>query len=742
MARILIDDLQVDSRLKKLLKDHGYLKLYPPQEQAFREGVLGDGNFVLSCPTASGKTLVAEICIIERLIKYGGKAVYLLPLRALASEKYDDFMKYDQVGFKVVLTSGDLDTSDPYLKRFDIIIMTNEKMDSLIRHNVAWLREISIIIIDEIHLLNDASRGATLEVVIAKLRRLAPKAKILALSATINNSSEIADWLDAKLVESDWRPVILREGVYCNGTITFKDGELQPVKDQAGDPLISLSLETVKGGGQVLIFTNTRKSTVSVSKKIASSIQILIKKSERKLLEKTAEKVLGSRDQTRMGRALSESIKKGVAFHNAGLPYEYRRIVEANFKNNLIKVIAATPTLSAGLNMPARRVIIRDYKRYDPGLGFSPISVLEIKQMAGRAGRPKYDDVGEAVLMANDLKEQGYLMDKYIFGEPEKIWSKLASEPALRSHILSSIATKFTETYSEILDFLEETFYAYQYKHEVIVSIIQKILDYLVEEEMIINQAGFFKATPFGERISELYIDPKSGEIIKDALFLSHDKNITDLSFLHLISHTPDMQQLYLRKSDYAEFEVLADTVEDEVLTEIPNRWENPYAYEFFLSELKTAYLIKDWIEEETEDKIESKYDVGSGDLQRIVEIAEWLIHASHEIAKLFKYRKILPTLAVLEKRVSKGVRGELLELTQLKGIGRVRARILFNSGYHTLPDLKKADPSDLIRIPSIGSGVAKRILEQLGGVVSKELWRKISDEKMDQQKSLGEYQV
>ncbi len=723
------------------MKKEGYKTLYPTQEEAFKMGALTDENLVLSCPTASGKTLVAEICIINTLMKKSGKAIYLLPLRALASEKYEDFKKYSSLGFKVALTSGDLDSSDPYLSRYDIIIATNEKMDSLIRHNASWLREIRVIVVDEIHVINDPSRGVTLEITIAKLRRIAPHAKILALSATISNSSEIAEWLNAKLVESDWRPIPLKEGVLLNDEITFNTGESKFLKKIFEDELLDLTSETIKENGQVLIFTNTRKSTITLSKKICKVVDHLLKKNEKKNLERLADSLLKSREQTNLGRVLSETIRRGVAFHNAGLPYEYRRIVEEGFKRTQVKVVVATPTLSAGLNMPARRVIIKDYRRYDTGLGYIPISVLEIKQMAGRAGRPKYDEIGEAVLIAHDKREFEFLMTNYVFGEPERIWSKLATEPALRTHILSSIATNFTETYEELIDFLKETFYAKQYSYEIIKGVTEKIINYLTEEEMILIKQNVFKATPFGKKISELYIDPKSGEIIKDALFTSHNRYITEFSFLHLISHTPDMEPLYLRRKDYEELEILADSVKDEILVEIPDKWENTYGYEFFLSEVKTASLINDWINEESEEKIEEKYDIGSGDLQRIVETAEWLIHACYEIAKLFKYDWMIPKLLTLEKRISKGVKEELLELAKLKGVGRVRARVLFNAGYKTIIDLKKARINELVKIPLIGSNIAKKILEQVGGAINRETWRKLSSEEREKQLNLEKYQ-
>jgi len=616
--------------------------------------------------------------------------------------------------------------------------MTNEKMDSLIRHNARWLRDIKIIIVDEIHLLNDPGRGITLEVVITKLRKIAPTAKILALSATIRNSDEIAEWLNADLVESDWRPVILKEGVFIRNKIVFADNSEYNYGDKFIDPLTTLSVETVRNNGQVLIFVNTRKSTVSLSNKLSKVITQALKENEKKILKKIAKKIETAREETTLGKKLASSISKGVAFHHAGLPYEYRRIIEKYFKENLIKVICATPTLSAGLNLPARRVIIRDHKRFDVSLGYTSIPVLEIKQMSGRAGRPKYDKIGEAILIAKDDDELSYLMETYILGEPEKIWSKLASEPALRSHILSAIATRFTSDYNSLTEFIMGTFYAHQYDSSLIMDIIQRVLDYLSEEEMIIYKENRFITTPFGKKISELYIDPKSAEIIRDALFLSSDKKLTELSFLHLICSTPDMQKLYLRKKDYSDIEFLAESSRDEFIVEVPDPWDNPVGYEFFLSELKTALLLREWINEEPEEKITSKFDVGPGDIQRLTELAEWLLQSTYEIAQLFKFNKILRILRILIKRVKHGVKGELLNIIKLKGVARIRGRILFNAGYNTLSKLKEASIEDIAKLPGFGPGLARKILEQIN---KEKITDKIIKGEKDMQKTLSEYE-
>ena len=197
-------------------------KLRPAQEKAIKKGLLERKNLLVCTPTASGKTLIAELAALKSIIEGNGKAIYIVPLKALASEKYKDFKKkYDGIA-KVALSIGDIDSSDSYLVDYDLIITTSEKLDSLIRHHAPWLSLISTIIIDEIHLLNDPGRGPTLEILITILRQLLNKAQIIALSATIGNPEELSEWLKAELVIDDWRPVKLHKGVYLDGDIEFE----------------------------------------------------------------------------------------------------------------------------------------------------------------------------------------------------------------------------------------------------------------------------------------------------------------------------------------------------------------------------------------------------------------------------------------------------------------------------------------------------------------------------------------
>src|SRR3989441_12199195 len=172
--------LPLDPKVVPLLENGGLDQLYPPQEDAIRAGVLDWKNLVLASPTASGKTLVAEICILTHVLERNGKAIYLAPLRALASEKFKEFQRYSEIKkpsgehLRVGISTGDYDSSDPWLGRYDIIISTNEKADSLLRHRAPWMNELSLVVTDEIHLLTHHETRPTLEAVLTRLTEINP----------------------------------------------------------------------------------------------------------------------------------------------------------------------------------------------------------------------------------------------------------------------------------------------------------------------------------------------------------------------------------------------------------------------------------------------------------------------------------------------------------------------------------------------------------------------------------------
>ena len=742
-----VEELPIDEQLKDLLREEGIVELFPPQEEAIRAGALEGRNLVLASPTASGKTLIAVLCAVKHILERDGKVLYLTPLRALASEKYEEFKKLEAIEkpggepIRVAISTGDYDSPELQLASSDIIITTNEKADSLLRHRSPWMSDVSLVVADEVHLLTFPDRGPTLEVVLARLMQLNPSAQILALSATISNADEIAEWLGAEVVDTDWRPVELQEGVLYGNKVYFKDGGVLELPTRGREkPVLALIDRTLGLGGQVLVFVSTRQRAMSLARRLAKHLWERLSEATKLALERIAEEVLSAGERTRLSELLAELIRNGVAFHHAGLSSAHRRIVEREFRSGRIKILTATPTLAYGVNLPARTVIISDYRRYEPGYGFYDISVLDYKQMSGRAGRPRYDKVGEAVLLARTEEELDYLMEVYIRAEPERIWSKLAREKELRSHVLATVAAGFSSDEVGLFDFFSRTFYAHQYGLGVMKGLIRKALSYLLEQGMLVREGKKLRATLFGKRVSELYIDPASAVVIRKAILGERPGKLTDLSLLHLVAHTPDMwPRLRPYKDELEALVAFLEEHEDELFFKPPEPDVDAIGFEEFLGELKVARVLCSWISEAPEDDLLREFHVQPGDLYRLVETARWLLYASRELAALLGDREMAVKLSVLMKRVEHGVKEELLPLVSLRGIGRVRARLLYSHGFRTLDDLRRAHARELLKVPQIGPRLVLSIKEQLGvpvGDEEREVMRRV--EKV--QKSLLEY--
>jgi len=737
----------VPQAVKDILEGLGIKELFPPQVDTIQAGLLEGQNIVLASPTASGKTLIAELASMKHVLENRGKVIYLSPLRALASEKYEEFKKYTQItksdGGKVSvgISTGDFDDADNWMERYDVIVTTNEKADSLLRHRTKWIDNISLVIADEVHLLNEAGRGPTLEIVLARLMQVNPRIQILALSATITNVDEIAGWLNSKYVVTEWRPINLKEGVLLQDEIQYKDGSARRLNEETRVAYVNLVLDTLKNGGQALVFASSRRNAVFAAKTLAGHmnkaapktgsvlIRYNVEKANRELLEKEAHKIEEAGEKTQISDELADMIRCGVAYHHAGLSGEQRKIIEDAFKERKLRVLTATPTLAWGVNLPARTVIIQDYRRFEAGYGNYPIPVLDYKQMAGRAGRPKYDKFGESVIIAKTRDEADYLMEGYVLAKTERIWSKMAVEKIIRGHVLATIASDYAHSEEGIFEFFGKTFYAYQYDVKAIKSIISKILKYLFDEQMITVERRDIYATRFGKRVSELYIDPLSAVIMREALTRKPDY-LTEFSLLHMIAHTPDMGPVmrpYAREVDVLSLQL--EQCRGELLVKPPMEWEDRGGYEEFLGEIKTAMVMKNWIEETTEEQLIKKFGVQPGDLYRVIENAKWLLHATYELAPIVGAdREIKPLSDELGERVSKGIKRELLPIVRLEGVGRVRGRIIYNAGYRAIEDLKGASLEDLTRLPLIGPRLAKKIKEQVGGVVEKEAWEEDLD--------------
>jgi len=707
--RTPVEELPLDPSIVSILKAQGISTLYPPQAEALGP-VLKGKSVVLACPTASGKSLVAYLALVSAALK-GKKGLYIVPLRALASEKYQDLKPFEELGFKIGITMGEHDISARELEKVDILVATSEKTDSLLRHRTPWIDHVGVVVADEIHLLREPSRGPTLEVTLTRLMRHHPTLQVVALSATVANSKEIAAWLNAVHVASDFRPVALKYGVYFDGSLSFTDGTGKSIPPP-GESVERLVRSVLIEGGQALVFVSTRKSSESLAERMGRFVEEHLSQQEKLKLEELSRSLLGSAEEaTGTARRLSHLVLKGTAYHNASLTNQERSAIERAFRQGYLKCLSATPTLAAGVNLPARRVIVRDLTRYEETIGMpAPLAVFEVHQMCGRAGRPQYDPYGEAVLLARSEEEREELTERYLRAPPENVDSKLASESVLRTHLLALVASGEVKREEELEEFLKGTFYGQEYPMAEIRSHLTLAHEFLVRHGLLLKDE--LKATPFGKLTSDLYLDPVTAVLMRTALRNASSKSTT-FSYLASVTATPDIPPLYLRRDETGDM-VARYSEEAQGLLLTPDTDEAiGMEFEVFLSTLKTAVVLEAWIDDgERLLDITERFGLGAGDLHARVERAEWLLSSMAQLAR-WERRELSNVLDELSVRVRYGVSAELLDLVSLRGIGRVRSRALYQNGFKNREELSRASEKEVETI--LGSPqLAHDIMNQL----------------------------
>ena len=554
--------------------------------------------------------------------------------------------------------------------------------------------------------------------------------------------------------------------------------DIRKISEADENPVLSICLDTLKLKKQALVFVSTKRSAEKTAEDISRKVTAAAKSGHhdaimRPISEKESVKLseLILNDLSRPTKQcirLAKVVKRGIAFHHAGLTSNQKSLIEDAFRKGSIKIISCTPTLAAGLDLPAFRTIIRDLKRFT-ARGMQNIPVLEYLQMAGRAGRPGYEDYGEAICIAQSDAEKDEIISTYLFGEPEDIYSKLAVEPVLRTYLLSLISTRIVRTKEDILHFFSDTFWAHQFKDMYrLEMIIDKMLEYLKRWEFIraahkdderrsfehederkdgaedqiegfssaydmIQEKGrkakhysnkkhdeeIYKPTYLGKRVSELYLDPYTAHILIKGLRKSSEtsKDASAFALLQLVCNTLEIRpQLKVKTREIDEIQGLIVKHEDEFLQNEPSIYEPEY--EEYLNSVKTAACLYEWIEEISEEYLLERYAIRPGELKVKIDTADWLLYAASELAHIQHYKPVLKEIMKLRIRLKHGAKEELLALLKLKGIGRVRARKLYSNGIKDIRDIKAMDSSVLAQL--VGRSLALSIKEQVGEDISK----------------------
>jgi helicase len=325
--------------------------------------------------------------------------------------------------------------------------------------------------------------------------------------------------------------------------------------------------------------------------------------------------------------------------------------------------------------------------------------------MFGRAGRPGMEDYGEAIALAKSDDEKKEIFDEYIYGDVENVYSKLSSEPHLRTHILSLISNNFCHSMQELQDFFKSTFFAAQYKNlDEINRIISKIADELILYGFIDKNKGMLAYTPLGKRVSELYLDPLVAYNIIGGIIKSKSAEINPFNLLQCLCYSKGITLLNIKNMEV--MNLLSICQKSYLLIDEPSSFD--FEYDDFLRSIKTAMLFESWISETNEQHIIDEFKIYPGDLRNLLSSLDWLIYSMAELSKIMDEKKNLGFLKRMRTRISYGIKDELFELVSIKGIGRIRARKLFSNGIKSVADVLRTPDEKLSGI--IGPGIAKKI--------------------------------
>lgn len=502
----------------KELEVRGITELEPLQEQAVKAGLFDGKNLVVAAPTSSGKTLVAELAALFHITNRSG-AVIVESLKALAYEKYltfrESYSRDDNYCFSTTIATGDEVTDESVADSISLTVATYEKWYHLILEDPRRLRGKSLLVIDEAQMIADPNRGYRLEALLTWTKLRAPKTQIICLSATIPNAQQVADWLDAELVYVEKRSVPLVEHVWGPAGHYARDRDkedaLVKVGDQSMPTAINQVIDSLERDRElpVAIFCITKNDAESMADSYAK------KRDRRTLCEPLVNDLDSVSEAHPTMRLLRRILPKGVAFHNANLSYDERRLIERAFRDGLIDVVFATPTLSAGVNLPIRTIVIEKfYRQWVPEY----LSNSEYLNMSGRAGRKGIKDSGQSILLARSVSEQERC-SRYLVDVIEPVESQM-TEDRLSQLILQAIVSKLAQSADAFMMFINNTYMRSTESGDIAAEeAFDRIVGDLCDLNMIDRgDGGTYAATPLGKQVAITGIMPQTGKMLFDRL--------------------------------------------------------------------------------------------------------------------------------------------------------------------------------------------------------------------------------
>ncbi|OQR69619.1 DNA polymerase theta-like [Tropilaelaps mercedesae] len=743
-------------------QEKGVTRMFPWQVQCLMSsGVLQGKNLVYSAPTSAGKTLVAELLMLKRVLETRKKAIMILPFVSVTREKMFYFQNlFSSGGLRV---GGYMGSHFPVggFQTVDIAVCTIEKANALV-NKLLQENELDLlccVVVDELHMLGEPQRGYLLELLLTKLlydqrHSCSSSIQLIGMSATLPNLDLVAHWLDASIYRTEYRPVPLTECVKVGSApplnvITGQVAEVPvlrcalPRSVDDPDGCLGLVIRTVSQGFGVLMFLPTKTWCEKMSQQIARAFLAVGKPSSEpenvdpELLQLGADlrainkrnelqEVLEKLRQTPAG--LDENLKKtipyGVAFHHAGLTYDERDIIENAFKAGVLNVLTATSTLSSGVNLPARRVLIRT-----PIFARQLLDVLTYKQMIGRAGRKGIDDRGESILICKDHEREQAMRLATMKLAP--VQSCLASRgsvsSAFKRAILEVVASGMATTLSEVESYTKCTFLneceqaalsqrvADEGRHEngyMACLAADACIEFLVKNDFIQvlpEESGVRAVTPtkLAQAVLASSLSPDQALLVLRELRKCRENFVLE-NDLHIIY---EVTPYFISEQASIDYSVLSEFF--DALSEDRRRVANligfdlGYVYKCIRGAASkrdkemqeplhrrfyVALALNELVQEVSLADVSAKFGLQKGMLQNLQQSAATFAGMMAIFCKRLGWHNLELLIAQFQKRLHFGVQQELCELLQLVPMTAQAARILFNAGFIALPELARAE--------------------------------------------------
>ncbi|NIA13543.1 MAG: DEAD/DEAH box helicase [Nitrospiraceae bacterium] len=691
--------------------------LLPLQELAVkRSGLFGDGNLLVQAPTSSGKTFIGEMAAIQAALRRK-KVVYLVPLKALAEEKFREFReKYARYGLEVIVSTRDHREFDRQLEHgnFSIAVVVYEKLAQLLVRRPERLEEVGLIVADELEILSDPDRGAMAEILLTRILRA--KRRLIGLSAVIGGADKLAEWMEAKLVAYERRPVELRFGVLHEGVFRYRtyndhsEGEEQLVEthSESSWEVLTENVCAFAGRGEAcLVFVKAKHES-------RRGAELLSRRIDAPAASK-AIAALRELEPTRSRDCLIDTLNTGAGFHNADLSPDERAVVEEAFRAGEIKVMVSTSTLAVGMNLPAQNAFIAPDKwRYDNRLGMpwkTPILRAEYDNMGGRAGRyGAGHEFGRSILVATTPFDYETLWRRYVEGECEPIEPRLG-QGALEDHVLRLVASKYCRTQDELVDFIESTLtgkWVWQQSLTLeesgfrVRAAVNRAVDAGV---LVVHPNGRIEATPLGLAAAAKGISIATVLELEHWIGESETRTWSELDLMLAVTATRDgcMLQVTLTSREY-EAAGYVDTLKqqtdhEDITADVPlNRIRNCTLMPFFeeVRAIKVALFLSDWIEHVPMCELEERFNTTAGQILSAADQVSWLVDAAAALAVASGAQPaFVERLRVLGERVQRGLQSDAIPLARsgVPGLTRNVVIDLVAHQLHTPSALAEAPP-------------------------------------------------